>query len=221
MVPENLPQGPLIKVFFTKMDFGAPESSWSRYYRDLSASQAAAMRRFWHVEDRLRYLAGKLLVRKILAAFGLDPELGKRVLKTEPGRPYLEMDFDFNLSHSGDYVLCAGSVESRVGVDVEACKKVDLGDFQQVMSEGQWKAIYAAADPMAEFFRMWALKESVVKADGRGIVLDLDKMEEREGEVRLEGRPWYVRRLEIGEGHPAYLATEQPTEQVSLEELRF
>ena len=42
-----------------------------------------------------------------------------------PGLP----NVDFNLSHSGDLVVCAMSTGSRVGIDVEAVRDVELSGF--------------------------------------------------------------------------------------------
>lgn len=55
---------------------------------------------------------------------GLDP-ISVRVIRSAYGRPHLEgnVDFDFNLSHNGDFTLLTSCHKMRTGVDV---MKMDL-----------------------------------------------------------------------------------------------
>lgn len=98
-------------------------------------------------------------------------------------------DFQFNISHSGDYcVLAADSQVTKLGVDV---MKVEysggmqrLEDFFRIMkkqfSDDEWKYIRMAdlsnENKLARFIRLWSLKESYVKAEGSGITFPLSKI---------------------------------------------
>lgn len=85
----------------------------------------------------------------------------------------------FNLSHSGDYAVCAiGDVP--VGVDVQ-CPEKNQGDLAAYFftgAEQQW--IAQAGDPDDEirrFTRIWTRKESYLKLLGIGLNMELDSFE--------------------------------------------
>lgn len=85
-------------------------------------------------------------------------------------------DIGFNLSHSGGHGLIALADTGRVGVDVE--ERIVRHDI-----EGVLKAVFAPAEQHALesargearvrlFFRLWTLKEAVIKALGTGFTLE-------------------------------------------------
>ena len=92
------------------------------------------------------------------------------------GKPYLANypDIYFNLSHSGEWAVCAIS-ESPVGVDIQHC---DEGR-RDVASRFFHREEIRYLDGLPQFrrdegfYRLWALKESFVKATGRGLDLPL------------------------------------------------
>lgn len=92
------------------------------------------------------------------------------------GKPYLakEPDIHFNLSHSGEWAVCAIS-SSPVGVDIQHC---DEGR-RDVASRFFHREEIRYLDSLPQFrrdegfYRLWTLKESFVKATGRGLDLPL------------------------------------------------
>lgn len=97
------------------------------------------------------------------------------VKKGTGGKPFLtyHRDVFFNISHSGNYVICAvGRVP--LGIDLQYHKK---GDFRRVgkriMTQEEWKE-YEKSDFREEiFFRFWTKKESYLKYTGEGIRRDM------------------------------------------------
>lgn len=82
----------------------------------------------------------------------------------EYGKPYLVSgELFFNLSHCENMMACAVS-EREVGVDIQKiCYKPRV--LKRVCSDKEADAIKTAED----FTRMWVLKESFAKCDGRGL----------------------------------------------------
>lgn len=81
--------------------------------------------------------------------------------KSDSGKPYLEgVPFSFNLSHSGECIVCALS-DSDVGVDVEAIKPISEGVMRRFVGE------FALSD--AENTRLWTRYEALGKFLGTGI----------------------------------------------------
>ena len=92
----------------------------------------------------------------------------------EHGKPYLTAapDVHFSLSHSGTWVVCAVS-DHPVGVDIQQCRsfKPNIADRFFHPDEVQYLSALPSAERESAFYTLWTLKESYVKADGRGLRL--------------------------------------------------
>lgn len=106
------------------------------------------------------------------------PRLSLNYTYGEKGKPYLK-DFPlyFNLSHSGDYVLC-GLGSEEIGADIQQhCGKDVRKIAQRFFSEREATVIERAGEAREElFYRLWTRKEAYGKLTGRGIaeVLNVD-----------------------------------------------
>lgn len=91
----------------------------------------------------------------------------------EKGKPYLrEYPLFFNLSHSGEYVVCAVS-DREIGVDIQKCSDVDVGRIaERFFSKEECKALEGCGtveERRRLFFRLWVRKEAYGKLLGEGI----------------------------------------------------
>ena len=146
---------------------------------ELSADETEQARRFRFDRDRATYVAAHVMLRRVLRERlgGAEPRIGAHPL----GRPELASDpegvrgpiISFNLTHSAGFAACAVLGEAPVGIDAEDIRRpLDIAPMA-----ARW---YAAAerrllDRMAEphrtemFFRIWTLKEAILKAAGLGL----------------------------------------------------
>ncbi len=83
------------------------------------------------------------------------------------GKPQAE-GVHFNLSHSGGYIALAVS-RTEVGVDVERVRPSRLRLADRVLQPDELEWMRKA--PLERFFWLWTLKESVMKAVGKGLAL--------------------------------------------------
>ena len=92
----------------------------------------------------------------------------------EGGKPYLTdaPHVHFSLSHSGGWAVCAVS-DHPVGVDIQRREtgRRDIAARFFHPNEVQYLHSLSPADREQAFYTLWALKESCVKADGRGLRL--------------------------------------------------
>lgn len=97
------------------------------------------------------------------------------------GKPFalvgsVPVSIAFNVSHSGRHGLIALASEGRIGVDVEeisARQDID-GDIRLLFSPGE-RARLNCADGQRKlelFWRLWTMKEALVKASGTGLSRD-------------------------------------------------
>ena len=89
------------------------------------------------------------------------------------GKPYLrEYPLFFNLSHSGEYVVCAVS-DREIGVDIQKCSGMNIMRIaKRFFSEEECRALEACATEEERrhfFFRLWVRKEAYGKFLGEGI----------------------------------------------------
>lgn len=99
---------------------------------------------------------------------------GKPRLADRAGSKLLQ----FNVSHSGEWVVLAVTRAAAVGVDIERHRRLDdamrLAERFFSLSERTTLAQIADTDQLPAFFRCWTRKEAYIKAVGLGIFAGLD-----------------------------------------------
>lgn len=89
------------------------------------------------------------------------------ILRDAYGKPYLKDEkLHFNVSHSGDYLAIVIS-EQPVGVDIQIRKRIKEGMYRKVVQPKEQPLI--GENREWDFLRLWSLKESFVKAEGKGL----------------------------------------------------
>ncbi len=117
-----------------------------------------------------------LLLKKLLSEENIIDPLFKTV---KYGKAYISNhdNIYFNLSHSGNMVLCAIS-DMEVGVDIEYIdSEIDLNIGRHYFFNNEYVSIMKSDNPSHEFFKYWVLKESYMKYTGLGMNLKLNSFE--------------------------------------------
>ena len=115
-------------------------------------------------EDRARSLAAGLLMRHIL---GITDDT--RLTFGKYGKPNLDGKY-FNISHSGGYTVLAVA-DSEVGVDIERIRdSYSQKTAERCFTPKELEWLNERGD-IESFFRLWAAKESIMKALGLGLKL--------------------------------------------------
>ncbi|OAY54570.1 L-aminoadipate-semialdehyde dehydrogenase-phosphopantetheinyl transferase [Manihot esculenta] len=178
----------------------------------LPSHEHASITRFVKMEDRKRALVSRLLqyalVHQVLG-IPYDEIVIKRTLE---GKPFLECakgyskfpNFNFNVSHHGDFVAIASEPVCIVGLDIVHCVKTQketipefIHNFTSYFSSLEWNNIINSGtsdEILVEFYRYWCLKEAYVKAIGSGLVNELDRVEFHHTNwtnifVKIDGKP--------------------------------
>ncbi|WP_303866340.1 4'-phosphopantetheinyl transferase superfamily protein [Acetobacterium wieringae] len=120
-------------------------------------------------------VGAEILLKKALAqSYDID---GPLVIETgASGKPWFAdyPEICFNLSHSGDYVVC-GLGSRPVGVDIQkmAQPKLRLAKRFFAPSETDWLIALPQEKQKQGFYDLWALKEAYMKYTGKGFNLPL------------------------------------------------
>ena len=126
------------------------------------------------LQNRMLSIGADLLLRKALMDLRLDTDTSD-IIEGRYGKPaFVDDRIQFNLSHSGDRVMCCVS-EKEVGCDVERIRDMDIGIARRHFTKDEQELILSQDDDerMRMFFRIWTLKESFMKATGCGMNMDL------------------------------------------------
>lgn len=160
--------------------------------------------------DQQLHLFGRILLFEALKSNGYHWQDVQADINYDSNRRphFATIPFDFNISHSGIHVMCAITDTGMVGIDVEKTREVTLTDFTRVMNPDQWQIIFDDPFPTKKFFQYWTIKESVIKADGRGLQMSLPKILIGDHQVTYEDRQWYYREVPLASDYCCAVASE-------------
>ncbi len=99
----------------------------------------------------------------------LQFELGAQGKPSLTGYP----EIHFNLSHSGNQVICTVG-PTEVGCDVEEINPAHTKTIIRCFAESEQ---ILAAQSAENFFRLWTLKESILKLSGKGFTIPFNSFE--------------------------------------------
>jgi len=206
----------MIHILYTKFTGILPDNIWGNYLTVLPKSFQYQNQRYKYWEDRTRHLLGKILLVKAFQMYGLGHHSLHEIKYNEYGKPFISDKMDFNISHSGQYVVCAIGTETNVGIDIEQINDIRLDDFHNTMTGSQWEVIHGAENAFNEFFRFWAMKESIMKAIGTGLSIAPRDIVIEQNAAEIGGSKWYLKELEIDHNYPAYVASNVENESLEI-----
>lgn len=177
------------------------------YGRFLADDERRQEARFYFPRHRRQYLITRALVRVLLSRYaGLAPERW-RFTKNAHGRPSVAPEhgaahqIEFNVSHTDGLILCGITRLAALGVDVEGVHRQPKPDLADRFFSAEEARALRDLPPDAQterFFHYWTLKESFIKATGKGLSQGLDsavfRFRDEENDLRLEAGPAGVQR---------------------------
>jgi 4'-phosphopantetheinyl transferase len=122
------------------------------------------MRSYRQARDRLRCLAGGLLIEGIAQ--------GRRLIYNKNGKPLLPGGPWFSLSHSGNFACLAFSATAPVGIDLEIRREDDLEALARTAFHPVELAFFLEKPGKERFFDLWTAKESYAKMIGTGFSVE-------------------------------------------------
>ncbi len=142
----------------------------SEYIRETSPEKRKENRKTEHE------LGLRLLEEGLLLEYGRSWDIAVE----EGGKPYLlgAERVHFNISHSRGIVIC-GISNREIGVDVERIRPYKESVVRRVCSETECRYVMETTDESERarrFCRLWTLKESYIKAIGKGLAFPLQEI---------------------------------------------
>jgi 4'-phosphopantetheinyl transferase len=149
----------------------------------LDADEIARAQRLRRAQDRRLFLTSHLLARTTLSRYRSRPPEEWRFVRNLHGKPELDPETEpappqFNLSHTTGLSVFAMTRRAEIGVDVEMVNRPVPGLKLSRRFFSPDEALHLeklSPERLSEqFFYYWTLKESFLKALGRGFSLSLD-----------------------------------------------
>jgi len=169
-----LPDG---SAHFWRVPVESTPGADARWRELLQPDERRKLARFHFEEDARREAVNRGALRLLLGSYlGIGPGSVAFVAGAK-GKPAIAGEFpggriEFNVAHSGEWVVIAFARGGRVGVDVEKWREIEadqiLGDFFRPEERQEWIE-WPEAEREAAFFRAWTLKEAYLKALGTGL----------------------------------------------------
>jgi 4'-phosphopantetheinyl transferase len=210
-----------VDVFYTKFKERLPNHLWEDYMDFLPADQQNRVFKYRRWQDQYSYLFGRLLLLEGLKRYSTDKSL-KNIDYDEYNKPFISNStIQFNISHSGEYVICAITEGYSIGVDIEKVDVIGFENFTNVLSSRELNYIRKSSRPLKSFYELWVRKESVVKADRRGLTIPLSEINIQMRHAYCYSEIWYLTELSIDKNYCACLAIGLPNPDISINRLDF
>jgi 4'-phosphopantetheinyl transferase len=155
----------------------------TRYREMVPAEERASTDRFHFESGRRQHLITRALVRTVLSRYCEVPVEDWQFVRDAHGRPHVAADQRvpglpaFNLSHTRGLIACAVTGAPAVGVDVEHVSarrsSLDIADRYFAAAESAALRALPPEEHTDRFFHYWTLKESYIKARGKGLSIPL------------------------------------------------
>ena len=171
------------------------EATLKKYYCLLNNQEKAKLNRFRFSKDRHQFLVSRALLKTVLSFYHAQVSAKDwRFRCNKYGKPAISNKsvidpVQFNMAHCDGMIVLAITRKNKIGVDVEYLNRPD--SFFEVAANSFSSMEQAALSKLPEnkrrkrFLELWTLKESYIKATGKGLSIPLDQfgfyLDEKDG----------------------------------------
>ena len=175
------PVGQVGSAVVSHVDLSPHPAREAEAFSWLDAEERERARRFIGTGPRRRFTLCRAALRALLCDEIRCRNDQLTLGAAEHGKPFAIVQgtparVSFNVSHSGKHGLIAVASEGRLGVDVE--ERTSHRNMETLIEavftpdERTELALIEGEDRHRAFFRLWTVKEALVKAEGTGLSLD-------------------------------------------------
>jgi 4'-phosphopantetheinyl transferase len=211
----SLKQGKLVVLFRSAV---ASESADKMPPPALSAAETHRYNAYKSRSAAAQFLQGRGLMREMLASYlGTAPHQIE-ISCQEHVKPVANCSAadlavpQFNLSHSGGWIVLGAHRDRHLGIDIECAGRHEIGTLSTMVDlftpneRAHLASCFDQSTKADLFFRLWRCKEGIMKATGRGFDLAPASFEvlTQEGAfktiVQAEGQDWHLQQVTLCPG---------------------
>ncbi|MFY0631977.1 MAG: 4'-phosphopantetheinyl transferase superfamily protein [Flavobacteriaceae bacterium] len=180
----------------------------NKFLLDFPLKFQKKIRNYRRWQDSQSSLLGRILLKVGLQRLGINSD-DFDLLYTKYNKPFFKNeDVKFNISHSGSIVVCMISDKQDLGIDIELVRSLEVEEFRDQMTDGEWNLIQHSPNRTESFYKYWTQKEAVVKAHGEGLSISLKSFEIVNFKTMLAGKMFFVKELKIDPNYICHIAME-------------
>lgn len=194
-------------LLYSKISEDAHDSIVKHYLNNFDRDFQKKILSYRRWQDSQLSLLGRLMLIKAFEEYGISSAEVNNLEYNKFGKPFLSSKaVNFNISHSGDFVICAVSKKSEIGIDIEKMTAIDLAEFKLQMTDDEWSRVVDSENKRNSFFEYWTQKEAVIKAHGHGLTLPLKSFEVLDNKTMIDGEDFYLKEVEINKEYKCYIS---------------
>jgi 4'-phosphopantetheinyl transferase len=207
----------LIHIYYSYLSEENHESLLKNDLPKFEADYQEKIKRYRRWQDAQSSLLGRILLFKGVEEIYKNNPHDKVMKHTKYNKPYFDNDLiRFNISHSGEMVVCALSDKYEIGIDIEIVRDVEIVDFKSHMTENEWNNIIMSGNEKDSFFDYWTQKEAVIKAHGHGLTIPLNSFEISDNTTKINEENYYLKEMKLDEKYKCYLSLKTNITEISI-----
>ncbi len=164
----------MIQLFYADASFFENDTEFEKYYKEASDFRQKKIDSLRFRKDKNLSLAAAVLLDRGLKSFNLR-EKDMSYSFVENKKPVFSdyKDLFFNISHSDKAVAVILS-DTDSGCDIEKISNCNLKIAKRFFCKDEYDFLLNSKERDVDFYRIWTLKESYMKATGKGMKLPLN-----------------------------------------------
>lgn len=195
----------MIYLSYYNFKSNLPNERFSDLLMELPVFMQNKINSFRNRKDAERSLMGNIILVRLLAYAGLTSYSLNQVRYTEYNKPFFDDSISYNISHSGDYVVCTLSKVHEVGIDVEEIREIPMDDFTGLFSRVEWDEVLSSESKLQAFYTLWTKKEAFLKAIGCGLNQPLNEVVIENNTIIWKNKQWFLHEITLDKNHLAWL----------------
>lgn len=175
----------VIDLYALKVPSYIDENVYQLIMSKISVNSRDKVNQYVNRKDGYPTILAEILVRSIIYnKYGLTNDYIEYNF-SKHNKPFIGnlKDFHFNISHSEDWVILATS-RFQIGVDIEKIRTINFKISNRFFTNSEHSDLMSTPinRQLAFFFELWTLKESYLKAIGKGLLIPLNSFEVRQNQ---------------------------------------
>lgn len=209
----------MIYLYFYKQKNRLAKASFDQLLQSIPIHLRDKVLKFRNWQDAERSLAGNIMLMRGLQQIGRNEYTLQDLKYTRFQKPYFDESIHFNISHSGNYIICAISETNQIGVDVEEINEIPMDDFTNLFDDREWEEVINAENKFRAFYTLWTKKEAFLKLIGCGLNQPLNEVAILNNKLVWEDKELYLSEILLDSQHLAYLCTDTMSPDVQVQEI--
>ncbi len=195
----------MVTIYYTFFNSPLEHDVFYDFLHFLPVEERFNNARYKHWQDRHRHLFSRLLLMHAADVLGATDSVFP-LKKHKNGKPYSDL-FYFNISHSGNVAAVAVSETVELGLDIQKIADVPIDSPQFFLTAEESANMALSSFSLKSIADLWSMKESVAKANGKGILLPFSKINIEKECACVENKNWFLKELTLNAAYTCWLAT--------------